>query len=387
MKQKIYNLLLIFLSVYLTLIICDWVIKKINYRFLKEANKVKLETYLDNKLKKREAFENGFKFTIYPQTIENIIPTFDTKSNLPPISSFVNSKSFLCDEGYGLIKYKTDKFGFRNSNNVYQKPIDIIIIGDSFAHGACVDDQFSVAGILKKDFNVLNLGIGSTNPTHYALNLKIFEEHFKPKKIIVIFYSNDYVFNSESIYEKILKKNVNYFNNETFINNRPTKYNKNIYKSLDLIENKYVMKMEEELDQEVLNKQKKSFLKAKIQTLIYHIKLLEIKKLFIVISNKYSHESLPKNTLELIKLLKKKCNIKFNCTPLAILIPSSDYWDYDYRGRVYLKHLMKNLNHNKIDFIDFSNESKNRKFYAPKGIHLSKEGNLIVGEKILKKIK
>lgn len=48
---------------------------------------------------------------------------------------------------------------------------------------------------------------------------------------------------------------------------------------------------------------------------------------------------------------------------------------------------MKNLNHNKIDFIDFSNESKNRKFYAPKGIHLSKEGNLIVGEKILKKIK
>ena len=60
------------------------------------------------------------------------------------------------------------------------------------------------------------------------------------------------------------------------------------------------MKMEEELDQEVLSKQKKSFLKAKIQTLIYHIKLLEIKKLFIVISNKYSHESLPKNTLELI---------------------------------------------------------------------------------------
>ena len=159
MKQKIYNFLLIFLSVYLTLIVCDWIIKKINYRFLKEANKIKLETYLDNKLKKKEAFENGFKFTIYPQTIENTISTFDTKLNLPPISSFVNSKSFLCDEGYGLIKYKTDKFGFRNSNNVYQKPIDIIIIGDSFAHGSCVDDQFSVAGILKKNFNVLNLGL------------------------------------------------------------------------------------------------------------------------------------------------------------------------------------------------------------------------------------
>ena len=85
----------------------------------------------------------------------------------------------------------------------------------------------------------------------------------------------------------------------------PTKYNENIYKSLDLIENKFVMKMEAELDQDVLNKQK-IFLKAKIQTLIYHIKLLEIKKLFIVISKNYSHESLPKNTLELIKLLKKK---------------------------------------------------------------------------------
>ena len=49
------------------------------------------------------------------------------------------------------------------------------------------------------------------------------------------------------------------------------------------------MKMEAELDQDVLNKQKKSFLKAKIQTLTYHIKLLEIKKLFSVISKKYSH--------------------------------------------------------------------------------------------------
>ena len=84
-------------------------------------------------------------------------------------------------------------------------------------------------------------------------------------------------------------------------------------------------------------------------------------------------ESLPKNTLELIKLLKKKCNIKFNCTPLAILIPSSDYWDYDYRGKSLFKTFKEKFAITiKLILLIFQMSQKNRKFYAPKGIHLSR---------------
>ena len=386
MKSKVSNFLLIITSLYFTLIICDWVLKKINYRFLNEANKLKLETYLENKIKKEEAFKSGLKFTIYPQTIEDSFNLFNENLNIPPLASFTNSESFLCDEGYGLIKYKTDKFGFRNKNDVYEKSIDTIVIGDSFAHGACVDDEFSIAGILNKKFNVLNLGVGSTNPTHYALNLSIFVEYFKPKRVITFFYSNDYEFNENSIYEKIYEKKLEYFDLDTFVGNKPTKYNQDVYNSLNLIEKEFILKMQSQLDKKVLNKKKKSFFKEKIYTLFYHLRLLEMRKLLMIVSKKYTQEFLPKNTLKMIQLLKEKCNKEVKCQPLAVLIPSSDYWDYDYRGKIYLKNLKKNLIQNDIDFIDFSNNSDDKSFYAPKGIHLSIEGNFIISEKILNEV-
>ena len=233
---------------------------------------------------------------------------------------------------------------------------------------------------------MLNLGIGSTNPTHYALNLNIFEEHFKPKKIITIFYSNDYEFNENSIYEKIYKKKIKYFDQDSFVRNKPTKYNKNVNNTLKLIEKEFLLKMQSQLDNKVLNQKKKSFLEGKFYTLFYHLRLLEMRKMFLIISKKYSQEYLPKNTIRMIQLLKERCNLKVGCQPLAILIPSSDYWDYDYRGKIYLKNLKKILTQNEIDFLDFSNKSNDKDFYAPKGIHLSIEGNAIISEKILNKI-
>lgn len=386
MKSKITNYLLILISIYLTLIVCDWFLKKINYRFLNEANKLKLESYKENKVKKEEAFRSGLKYTIYPTTIENTLDIFNKKNNIPPLASFTNSDSFLCDEGYGLIKYKTDKFGFRNKNDVYEKPIDIILFGDSFVHGSCVDEEFTIAGLLNKKFNVLNLGVGSTNPTHYALNLNVFEEYFKPRKIVTFFYSNDYEFNENSIYEKIYKKKIDYFDLKTFNSNKPTRYNQDVYNTLNLIEKEFLSMINSELDKKILSKKKELFFKAKFNTLFYHVRLLEIRKSFEVLSKKYTTEFLPKNTLKMIKLLKEKCNKKVECQLLVVLIPSSDYWDYDYRGRIYLKNLRKNLIQNDIDFIDFSNKSNDRSFYAPKGIHLSIEGNIAISKKILTKL-
>ena len=45
---------------------------------------------------------------------------FAEKLEIIPVNGQPNSKVYYCNEGYGLIKYKTDKFGFRNKND---KPI------------------------------------------------------------------------------------------------------------------------------------------------------------------------------------------------------------------------------------------------------------------------
>ena len=44
------------------------------------------------------------------------------------------------------------------------KPLDLILIGDSYAEGACVDEPYDIASNLGKNSNVLNLGRGGSGP-------------------------------------------------------------------------------------------------------------------------------------------------------------------------------------------------------------------------------
>ena len=94
MKHKIVNFFLIIVSIYITLVACDWILKKIKYKNLNEASKIKLKTYKDSRLKKREAFESGYKFTIYPKIVEDSLELLDLEMDMPPLSSFINSRSF-----------------------------------------------------------------------------------------------------------------------------------------------------------------------------------------------------------------------------------------------------------------------------------------------------
>ena len=119
--------------------------------------------------------------------------------------------------------------------------------------------------------------------------------------------------------------------------------------------------MNQKLDDKVINKKKRSYFISKISTIIYHAKLLEIRKKLMIISKKYESSFVPQNSKNLISLLKRKCNIDLGCTPMAILIPSSDYWDYDYRGKIYLENLKNILIKDNIKYIDFTNISNKKK--------------------------
>ena len=55
-----------------------------------------------------------------------------------------------------MIKYKSDRFGFRNDDNNWDnlhKEFKIMIVGDSFAQGQCVNDEYYINNILSKKFN------------------------------------------------------------------------------------------------------------------------------------------------------------------------------------------------------------------------------------------
>ena len=68
-----------------------------------------------------------------------------------PLSDISNSKTVSCNEnGYYQI-YNSDRYGFNNPDEEWDNEIiDYLIIGDSFAKGACVNRPHDISSILRK---------------------------------------------------------------------------------------------------------------------------------------------------------------------------------------------------------------------------------------------
>ena len=85
-----------------------------------------------------------------------------------------NSLVVYCNEGSGLTEFTTNNLGFRETpNQDIQKPIDLILLGDSYTEGACVNTPNDIASILGQQWNLLNLGRGGSGP---LFQLGLFKE-------------------------------------------------------------------------------------------------------------------------------------------------------------------------------------------------------------------
>ena len=101
-----------------------------------------------------------------PNIITIIFPShFINDQNLSyfPLSGLPNRKTIHCNEsGYYSI-FQSDRYGFNNPDKEWDKDeIEFLLIGDSFTHGACVNEPDTISGNLRKLNNnkdgILNLG-------------------------------------------------------------------------------------------------------------------------------------------------------------------------------------------------------------------------------------
>jgi len=80
------------------------------------------------------------------------------------------------------------RYGFRNPDEVWDRPgtLGAVIIGDSFAEGACVLEDKHVAGQIRKEFpGMVTLGRGSGGP---LFELAILREYTSARQVGVIFW-------------------------------------------------------------------------------------------------------------------------------------------------------------------------------------------------------
>ena len=98
----------------------------------------------------------------------------DDNINILPLSGLSNSLTLNCNEnGYYSI-FKSDKYGFNNPNEIWgNKKLDLVLLGDSFVMGNCVNKPNDLKSILKKNFNsIINLGYSGNGPLLQFSTLK-----------------------------------------------------------------------------------------------------------------------------------------------------------------------------------------------------------------------
>jgi hypothetical protein len=110
-----------------------------------------------------------------------------------PLSGVANMTTVHCNEGGYWSLFDSDRYGFSNSDDLWQvnRP-DVLLIGDSFAEGACVNPKDTIAGqIRQSNRSVLNLGKSGAGP---LMELGILYEYAmdkSPRNIVWLYYDSD----------------------------------------------------------------------------------------------------------------------------------------------------------------------------------------------------
>ncbi len=372
-KFVVLNLFILLFSIYLPLFIFSVVslLLKPHEKIKNKINLIKEES-IPSKLK---AISDGYFPMINPTTL--VKSQLKTNGNVYPIGSMPFSNMFPpCYEGYGLTKYKSDRFGLRNKDSKWErisKKNNIFVIGDSFAFGECVPEKSTISSNIENltGINTLNLGSGGNSAYEYMAILKsliqpIINESINENWVILTFYYNDDVPKRQD-----LEKLINNLPEIISFSERGDVYPNSVYNSQlsSLIEVNYPKSkeliIEKILKTNVSNKKslRDTILFSSISLRPIRHRLRQLKQISV--------ESPMRNSISLLHSICRDM-----CNPIVVYIPSSQFWDppSDARNNNFKNNLSSTVKKYRIPFIDTGEINPRDKLnsYAPQGGHLSK---------------
>ena len=294
-----------------------------------------------------------------------------------PLNAQPYTNVYDCNEGYGLTKYKTDRFGFRNNDYIWDKinftdKDKILFIGDSFVHGSCVQNKYIISNNIE-GFRNYNIASSGNDPYTYTALSKLFIPIIKPKYVILIFYEND---NSPD--GKIFLKNLKIAN----LQDRYFKFENNKIFLSDEVNN-----IIHEVENFVINETKNRIAGTRPNIFKRAARYLTLPTIRKTISRIYSNIffKIPESTKLSIDTLNSEC-INYKCIPIYGFIPISSFWEPSGASAQKYKSSIENYLKEKQNFyIDFSkviSKIGEKKAFAPKGTHLSLQGYRLISLEI-----
>lgn len=320
----------------------------------------------------REAVEDGYSQFIPPADYDVVRELSSQMKNkkIGIIGALTNKKIYYCNEGFGLVKYKSDRFGLRNDDKKWDSNIDAIFIGDSFTHGACVEDNQTISSVYEQlnRKNSINLGSGGNGSLHYKALAHLFIPKVNPRSVYLIFYINDMGKDHSTSHNINLDKDNVFFSDEVSLN-KPNEYNEITTYAYNL----------SELKENYGRDSYKDLVFRIINSISIRASLPTIRSLLF---NKVAGASLG-DAGDAINYAHKMCE-EYNCELNIVWIPSSDFWRPNLHKEQFsnlLNEETKKLNVNFFDATKVIDTSKESDDYGLGG-HLSPKGYRKVAELI-----
>ena len=200
-KNIIKNCILLILSIVFSLSIIEIFLSSLKL-YQVDLRRYENKNIIYNNIKKKNlSFDKRTLFEVYRDFKEkkNYLPKVPPSIQFESLLTFgniSNSKIIGCNENGKYTLWKSDRYGFRNTDELWEeKNLDIILFGDSFTNGACVESDENISGNLIKNHSkkIINFGISGTGPFDQYAILKEYSKNLDAKYLIIIFYEgNDY---------------------------------------------------------------------------------------------------------------------------------------------------------------------------------------------------
>ena len=231
-KKNKENLILFLVSIIFSIYLCEiFLFLSKNKSFAQVKNEYKFN--LLNEYKEELSKVSSSVVTLPPQ--DNI----ESRMDFFPLSGISRRNTLFCNENGYWTRYFSDNYGFHNpKNNFKDYDFEIVLIGDSYGHGACVNFQNTVHGYLEKSFETLNLSYsGNSSLIKYA-SLREYLPHINTKNVVWLFFEGNDM--SDLLYEytnPILTKYLKDKNFSQNLINRQSEIDKYNLKKIETIKN------------------------------------------------------------------------------------------------------------------------------------------------------
>lgn len=384
LKKKI---LVVFTSCILSLYMCEFLYDFINEHQIQKNYLQKNGRKFDLRSRK-QVFDERRK--IDPSIVLNISPYNHIKNNklkILPLSGISKSKTLHCNELGYFSFFKTDRYGFNNPDEEWdKKEIEYLLVGDSMVHGACVFEPQSISGNLRAmltntNNSVINIGQSGNGPLlEYATYREYSQIKNKIKNILWFYYEGNDIENlhnelKNNILKKYLESNL-YNQNLKQRQNEVDTLNQEVFK-------KSIIK---------LNTSKKKYYREKLYKFIKltNLRLLTFEKNNYKNSFYKKNAEIPKEFKDILKKVKKNADM-INANVYFVYLPNTERYtqnkesDNDFKNYNEVLEIVSSLG---IEILDIKkkvfDKSKNpiNLYSSPIFYHYTEEGYYLIAKKI-----